>query len=105
MKLILRCLLFSAALVIDAVGAAASSRPNIVILYADDLIANKTGAHTRVPVWVIQENGYPKNEYDGELYDLGRDPGQKKNLYASRPDKVKELSHLLAHVREKGQVR
>ena len=69
------------------------------------LIAAKTGAHTRVPDWVNQENGYPKNEHDGELYDLSRDLGQKKNLYSSHPDKVAELSRLLAQVRQKGQVR
>ena len=69
------------------------------------LIAAKSGAHTRVPDWVNQEYGYPKNVHEGELYDLGRDPGQKKNLYDSEPGKIAELSRRLAQIRERGQVR
>jgi arylsulfatase A len=69
------------------------------------LIAAKSGAHSRVPDWVNEENGYAKNEHPGELYDLARDLGQKNNLYASHPDKVAELTRLLAQLREQGQVR
>jgi arylsulfatase A len=69
------------------------------------LIAAKSGAHTRVPDWVNDANGYTENEHAGELYDLARDLGQKNNLYAARPDKVAELSRVLAQVRQRGQVR
>lgn len=69
------------------------------------LIANKTGAHSKVPAWFDEENGYTKNEHPGELYDLRADLAQKHNLYATQPAKVKELTALLESIRTKGQVR
>lgn len=69
------------------------------------LIANKTGAHTKVPEWFDTENGYTRNEHPGELYDLRADLAQRQNRYADRPDKVKELTDLLAEIRARGQVR
>jgi len=69
------------------------------------LIANKTGAHSRVPAWFDEENGYGKNEHPGELYDLRADLAQKQNLYGKEPAKVKELTALLASIRAQGQVR
>jgi arylsulfatase A len=69
------------------------------------LIANKTGAHSKVPAWFDEENGYTKNEYPGELYNLRADLAQKVNLYGKEPAKVKELSALLEAIRAKGQVR
>ena len=69
------------------------------------LIANKTGAMTRVPPWFEQENGYAANPHPGELYDLSRDLGQKNNLYAQQPEKVAELTALMAKIRAQGQVR
>lgn len=69
------------------------------------LIAHATGAHTPVPAWFDQENGYRKNEFPGELYDLATDLAQKNNLYAAQPEKVAELTTLLARIRARGQVR
>jgi arylsulfatase A len=69
------------------------------------LISNTTGAHTSVPQWFDQENGYERNTHPGELYDLSTDLAQKKNLYAERPEKVQELTALLEKIRAKGQVR
>jgi arylsulfatase A len=69
------------------------------------LIANKTGAHTNVPAWFDEENGYAKNEHPGELYDLRADLAQMHNLYAAEPAKVKELAALLESIRATGQVR
>jgi arylsulfatase A len=69
------------------------------------LIANKTGAHSKVPDWFDAENGYGKNEHPGELYDLRADLAQKQNLYADRPDKVQELTTVLESIRSTGQVR
>jgi arylsulfatase A len=68
-------------------------------------IANKTGAHSTVPAWYDEENGYSKNEHPGELYDLRTDLAQKHNLYAKEPSKVSELTTLLESIRAKGQVR
>lgn len=69
------------------------------------LIANKTGAHTPVPAWFDEQNGYVKHDQPGELYNLTDDLAQKKNLYADNPSKVEELSALLEKIRAKGQVR
>ena len=68
-------------------------------------IANKTGAHSKVPERFDLENGYSRNEHQGELYDLRVDLAQKHNLYASEPGRVKELTALLEAIRAKGQVR
>lgn len=69
------------------------------------LVAAKSGAVTRVPPWFDQENGYTAHDQPGELFDLGADPGQRKNLYAERPEKVAELTKVLEAIRAKGQVR
>jgi len=69
------------------------------------LIANKTGAHSKVPEWFDEESGYTTNEHPGELYDLRADLAQKHNLYAKEPAKVEELTALLESIRAKGQVR
>lgn len=68
-------------------------------------IAARSGAHSKVPEWFDRENGYLKNDLPGELYDLSTDLGQKRNLYAEMPDKVKDLTALLEQIRSKGQVR
>ncbi len=69
------------------------------------LIAHATGAHTRVPPWFDVQHGYRANESPGELYDLAADLAQKNNLYATKPEKVAELTALLARLRAGGQVR
>ena len=69
------------------------------------LIANKTGAQSAVPDWFDRENGYGPHDQPAELYNLKEDLSQKKNLFAQRPDKVKELTALLETIRAKGQVR
>jgi arylsulfatase A len=69
------------------------------------LVAAKTGAVTRVPPWFDQENKYPPNTQPGELYDLGQDLAQRNNLYGMQPEKVAELTALLAATRAKGEVR
>ncbi len=69
------------------------------------LIANKTGAHSAVPAWFDEENGYTKNDQPGELYNLREDLSQKKNLYAEKPEKVLELTALLKQIQANGQVR
>jgi arylsulfatase A len=69
------------------------------------LIASKTGAHSKVPAWFDEENGYSINENPGELYELHADLAQKCNLYTKEMSKVQELTDLLGSIRSKGQVR
>ncbi len=69
------------------------------------LIAAKTGAVSKVPPWFDAANGYSANPNPGEIYNLREDLAQKQNLYASQPEKVKELTALLEKVRARGQAR
>ncbi len=69
------------------------------------LIAHPTGAHTRVPQWFDEANGYAAQDQPGELYDLRTDLAQKRNRYAELPGKVAELTGVLEQIRAQGQVR
>lgn len=67
------------------------------------LIDFKTGGVSAVPAWFDRENGYTTNTLPGELYNLKEDLSQKNNLYATMPDKVKELREELEKIRKQGQ--
>jgi hypothetical protein len=48
-----------------------------------------------------EQRGYVAHDQPGELFDLRRDPQQRHNRYAERPEIVAELTALLArYVRE-----
>lgn len=62
------------------------------------LIAAATGDDNGAkgePAWFKKERGYDAHEQIGELFNLSDDPGQRRNLYAAEPDKVRELATLL----------
>ena len=42
-----------------------------------------------------------ENEYDGQLYNLKDDPGERHNLYGERPELVEELKELLEEIKSK----
>ena len=44
-------------------------------------------------------------EFEPQLYDLSKDPGETTNLYNVNPDKVKELSKLLNYIRNADSTR
>jgi arylsulfatase A len=69
------------------------------------LIAHPTGAHTKVPTWFDEENGYQSHEQPGELYNLRLDLAQRHNLYATESAKVEALTEVLESIRANGQVR
>lgn len=45
----------------------------------------------------LQIEGIPV-ESEGQLYQLGEDPGEERNLYPSKPEKVEELVNLLEEI-------
>jgi arylsulfatase A-like enzyme len=45
------------------------------------------------------------NEPPGELYNLRDDPGEERNLYASQPSRVRDLTALLTRYRDSGRSR
>ena len=55
------------------------------------------------PDWLIKERGYVLNEFPGELYDLGKDPIERDNLYGEHPEIVSELSALLEKYKQDGR--
>jgi arylsulfatase A-like enzyme len=59
-----------------------------------------SGGFTK-PVTIDIKPGEP----EGELYNLAADPGETQNLYLEKPDKVKELTALLAQIRSSGRSR
>ena len=67
------------------------------------LVDAKTGyVSGRNGAWE-EKRGYPADDGgDVELYNLKEDIGQKKNLAADQPQKVKELKALLKKLQEQG---
>lgn len=84
-----------------------NTRPETYAMRHDQwvLIAGKSGGVNPAPAWYLAQSGYAPNDQPGELYDLGRDLGQRNNLYSQHPDKVAELRSLLAKIRARGEVR
>ena len=59
-----------------------------------------TGGDKIEPGWYRAQRGYEEHDEPGELFDLADDLGERRNLYANRPDLVAELSRVLAQTRE-----
>ncbi len=66
-------------------------------------IDGPTGAGAKEPEWFRQERGYVPHDLPGELYHLGQDPSEARNLYASEPGTVEELKALLQRYKEAGR--
>jgi len=63
----------------------------------------KTGMNTREPEWFRKQRGYTLHSLAGELYNLGQDLAERKNLYAERPDIVGKLKALLERYKREGR--
>ena len=61
-----------------------------------------SGDDNREPEWFKAERGYVDHDFPGELYDLGRDIGERRNLYGERPEMVQGLGRLLDELRPTG---
>lgn len=66
-------------------------------------IDGKTGQASKEPEWFKKERGYVAHTFPGELYDLAKDPAERKNLYGEHPEIVKELSALLQKYKKDGR--
>jgi arylsulfatase A len=67
------------------------------------LIDAKTGDARPVPAgWMKKHATPPDDKQPVELYDLAKDPGQRKNLAAEQPEAVAELRALLKKIRDQG---
>lgn len=69
------------------------------------LIDAPSGAVSKVPAWFDEQFGYPPNDQPGALYDLSRSLAERENLFASHPDKVRELRDVLARARAASRTR
>lgn len=67
------------------------------------LIDAPTGDDNREPPWFQAERGYQPHTLAGELYDLSRDPAEHRNLYAERPEEVRQLKALLETYKREGR--
>jgi arylsulfatase A-like enzyme len=66
----------------------------------------KTGDNNEEPEWFRKERGYEgPHTQPGELYHLGRDPGQKRNVYAENPEVVGRMKALLEKYKQEGRSR
>jgi arylsulfatase A-like enzyme len=65
----------------------------------------KTGDNNTEPEWLQKERGYEAHTQPGELYHLGRDPGQKRNVYAENPEVVAQMKALLEKYKQEGRSR
>jgi arylsulfatase A-like enzyme len=55
------------------------------------------------PAWFKKKRSYQPHALPGELYNLGQDLAQRRNLYAEHPDKVRELKGLLEKYQRAGR--
>ena len=69
------------------------------------LIEAPTGEVSKEPDWRKKENGYTEDTGEMALYDIGSDPGQKKNLITLYHQKAMELSSELDRIRNNSRSR
>jgi len=82
----------------------------------EELVQQATALSLRQGAWKYIEPGRgPKvnantntetgNDPAGQLYDLARDPGERENLAARHPDRVKEMAARLERIKQAGRSR
>jgi arylsulfatase A-like enzyme len=55
------------------------------------------------PAWFKMERGYTAHSHPGELFNVRDDLIQRKNLYADRPELVRQLKELLEKYKQNGR--
>ena len=67
------------------------------------LVTGKSGHHSRVTKEWLKKHDYPKTESkQPRLFNLREDIGQRNDLAAKHPEKVKAMEASLARIREQG---
>ncbi|MDB4410847.1 arylsulfatase [bacterium] len=67
------------------------------------LVTGKSGHHSRVTKEWLKKHDYPKTESkQSRLFNLREDIGQRNDLAAKHPEKVKAMEASLARIREQG---
>lgn len=66
------------------------------------LLEPADGAHTKVPPWFAEANGYAPATGTAALFDLSKDVGQHDDVLDAHPDVAAELRALLQRVRRQG---
>lgn len=69
------------------------------------LIDAKSGQVTKAPAWYDEMHGYQPNSQPVALFNLREDLGQRHNLAAKHPERVRDMQELLKKTRGKGEVR
>ncbi len=70
------------------------------LLVDGDTGVMEPGKRSPPPAWTEKHRYPPEDGLPVELYDLGEDVGQRHNLAADQPDRVRELRDLLGRLRE-----
>lgn len=55
------------------------------------------------PEWLRKERGYTSHDEPGELFNIREDLGERRNLFAERPEIVRELKALLEQYKANGR--
>ncbi len=64
---------------------------------------NAPAGDRREPDWWREMRGYEADSHPGQLYDLSRDPSQRNNQFAARPELVEELRAFLRQLEQNGR--
>ena len=83
-----------------------SAKGNFAIRRGDwVLIDHPSGEDSREPEWFRRERMVRPHEQEAELFNLGEDPQQTRNLAAARPELARELKALLEKYKRDGRSR
>jgi arylsulfatase A-like enzyme len=63
-------------------------------------IDNPSGEHSKMPESFKELRGYVDFETEGILFDMGKDPGQRENLFEQHPEVAGEMEAILQGYRD-----
>ena len=84
-------------------GSFAIRQGDWVLIDAPSGDGNGNRTHPGEPDWFKQERNYTTNQFPGELYNLGDDLPQRRNLYGDKTEAVQRLKALLKKYKASGR--